>query len=152
MNKQCNHPECASYNQCIFKLRADLRYPTDTASLYGKRIYDNQTANRRCYEENPIDIVEGFGCPSRKYLSALIKIAIVAVAVYIIYVVITNATKETIKLDIDSPIAGTEAAPIMTVVPINPVASAPAPAPVAPVASVSGPKQVSLPIASPTVE
>ena len=61
MNQQQN--PCTNYDACIAGKRNNLRYPTDSQSLYANRIYDNQTANRRCYEGgNPIEIIEGFNC------------------------------------------------------------------------------------------
>ena len=52
---------CNSYEGCINRERENMRYPIDNESLYMHRIFDNQTANRRCYERDPIEIVEGFG-------------------------------------------------------------------------------------------
>jgi len=52
---------CDSYNSCKVQEKENMRYPNDQRSLYVNRIVDNQTANRRCYERNPINIVEGFG-------------------------------------------------------------------------------------------
>ena len=52
---------CDAYGNCVNQKKNQLRYPLDINSLYANRIYDNQTANRRCYVQDPINIVEGFG-------------------------------------------------------------------------------------------
>jgi hypothetical protein len=52
--------ECKNYEDCIRNEREQLLYPIDRKSLYNHRIYDNQTANRRCYERDPFEIIEGF--------------------------------------------------------------------------------------------
>ena len=52
---------CDSYDGCVKQGKNVLRYPVDTKSLYSQRIYDNQTANKKCYQRHPIEIIEGFG-------------------------------------------------------------------------------------------
>lgn len=75
---------CSNYDSCIQRERHNLRHPVDKKSLYANRVYDNQTANRRCYEGSPINI-EGFGCPSRETINTLIRWAVIALVVYIIF-------------------------------------------------------------------
>lgn len=53
--------QCRMYNQCSDEGKQNLHYSTDTNSLYARKINDNQTVNRRCYEKHPINIIEGFG-------------------------------------------------------------------------------------------
>ncbi len=45
---------------CIIEEKKKIAHPIDNLSLYEKKLYDAQTANRRCYEKNPINIIEGF--------------------------------------------------------------------------------------------
>lgn len=52
---------CGNFDSCMRKEMENMRYPLDKRSLYVNRLYDKQTAARRCYERNPINIVEGFG-------------------------------------------------------------------------------------------
>ncbi len=77
---------CDSYESCSGELRDQLRHPTDEQSLYASKIYDNQTANRRCYESNPINIVEGFTDASTP-MGRLMRMVVVAVALYLLYIV-----------------------------------------------------------------
>ena len=53
---------CAGYDSCVNRERENMNYPMDNESLYANRFHDNQTAHSRCYQEHPIDILEGFGC------------------------------------------------------------------------------------------
>jgi hypothetical protein len=80
---------CAGYDDCIAKTMDTLRYPMDKRSLYRYRIYDKQTANRRCYESNPINILEGFGS-TELTLTNILKWLIVIVIIYLIYVLVTD--------------------------------------------------------------
>ena len=81
---------CESYDECINENRETLRHPMDTKSLYKNRVYDNQTANRRCYEANPIDIVEGFG-RSDFSLNMLLKWGIIIAIVYLVVMMVTKS-------------------------------------------------------------
>lgn len=76
---------CENYDSCIQKRRDDLKHPIDARSLYAKRIYDNQTANRLCYNENPVEIIEGFG--GGFTLNNLLRWAIIIVVIYLITMV-----------------------------------------------------------------
>lgn len=80
---------CAGYDNCITKTMDTLKYPMDRRSLYRNRIYDKQTANRRCYESNPMSIFEGFGS-TEFTLTNVLKWLIVLVIIYLIYVLITD--------------------------------------------------------------
>lgn len=51
---------CENYNNCMRTEMKNLEHPIDKNSLYMNRIYDKQTAARRCYQNNPIRIIEGF--------------------------------------------------------------------------------------------
>ena len=53
--------QCGMYNQCSNQGKRNLQYPIDKNSLYARKINDNQTVNRRCYERHPVNIIEGFG-------------------------------------------------------------------------------------------
>lgn len=74
---------CETYDSCIAQNRDQLRHPMDTRSLYKNRIYDNQTANKRCYEAHPVDIVEGFGNTGLS-LNKLLRWAIIGLLVYLV--------------------------------------------------------------------
>lgn len=88
---------CNSYDECIEQEKEILRFPMDKRSLYRKRIYDNQTANRRCYESNPINILEGFGNTDLT-LTNVLKLIICLVIIYLIYMLVTDKkTVETVK-------------------------------------------------------
>lgn len=93
---------CNNYDKCIENERSTLKYPLDTQSLYGGRAYDNQTANRRCYERNPIEILEGFGCPSRNTIKTILKWTIILLIIYVIYSIIMDIQKKEIRLNIES--------------------------------------------------
>lgn len=80
---------CASYDDCIAKTMDTLKYPLDKRSLYRYRIYDKQTANRRCYESHPINILEGFGSADLT-LTNILKLAIILVVIYLIYLFATG--------------------------------------------------------------
>jgi hypothetical protein len=64
-----------SFDQCVRDKQDQMAYPIDDESLYAQRLYDYQTANRRCYEKNPINI-EGFGS-SRDWFSIIILLVLV---------------------------------------------------------------------------
>ena len=93
-----------SYDTCIREKREQLKYPTDDKSLYTNRIYDNQTANRLCYEQNPIDIVEGFG-PGGITLEQILRFAILAIIIYFV-VSFLMRPRETVRVGIDSATIG----------------------------------------------
>ena len=96
---------CGNYDNCIDKKRCDLRHPVDKRSLYSGRIYDNQTANRRCYENNPIEIVEGFGCPSKDLIKLILKWTIIGLIVYVVGTMIMgmNKSSKEITLNVETP-------------------------------------------------
>jgi len=81
---------CETYDSCIAQNRDQLRHPMDTRSLYRNRIYDNQTANKRCYEGNPINIVEGFGAGGLS-LNKLLRWGIVILLVYLVVMMFVDA-------------------------------------------------------------
>lgn len=93
-----------SYEQCIREKRKNLRYPIDSKSLYGNRIYDNQTANRLCYEKNPVPIVEGFGTGGMD-LESLMKYAILGIIIFIVISYLMRPS-ENVSVGIDSATIG----------------------------------------------
>lgn len=97
---------CESYDACIQRERKNMRYPVDTQSLYAKRIVDNQTANRRCYQRNPIHIVEGFG---NKNVMEILKWIILLVIIYFTVTYVMNyMTKETVKINVGTEIQNSD--------------------------------------------
>lgn len=91
---------CESYDTCINKERENLKHPIDHKSLYANRIVDNQTANRRCYETNPIEIIEGFG--SKQQIMNVLKWVMIAIIVFVVIsYVISYMSKETININVD---------------------------------------------------
>lgn len=95
-----------TYDNCIGELRGQLEYPLDKKSLYGKRIYDNQTANRLCYERNPVNIVEGFGnfLPSFA-INDIIKYALILFVTYLLFQYLF-VPQQNVNLGINSPQMG----------------------------------------------
>ena len=73
---------CDAWGNCLKREMTNMRYPMATPSLYKNRFYDNQTAKSRCYERNPIDIVEGFGAMS---LNNLLMWVVIILVVYLLY-------------------------------------------------------------------
>ena len=76
---------CTRYDGCADRSRQVLSYPTAPETLYGDRIYDNQTTNRRCYEKHPINIIEGFG---KRRINRLIKWVIIIIILYILFTMV----------------------------------------------------------------
>jgi hypothetical protein len=92
---------CDAYGNCIKQKREQLRYPLDTNSLYAERIYDNQTANKRCYTNFPINILEGFGTS----WGGLIKLVVIILLIILLvsFFVDYSKPKEVIQLGLGSP-------------------------------------------------
>jgi len=102
---------CSDYDKCITNERQNLRHHKDQKSLYAKRVYDNQTANRRCYEKNPINI-EGFGNIN---LQMIIKWALILLVIYVIIMLAIDLLMPSteIKLGVSTPATvKTEVAPV----------------------------------------
>jgi len=57
---------CKKFNQCKNKEMKEMALPHNNDSLYNQRIYDNHDANRFCYQNNPVDIIEGFDHKNKK--------------------------------------------------------------------------------------
>lgn len=80
-----------------------LEQPTNENSLYAERIYDEQTASRRCYEKNPItNILEGFSGGSKwetvsKWLSIFLIVCLIIWCLTAIF-----APSEEINIGVDS--------------------------------------------------
>jgi hypothetical protein len=91
---------CNNYDSCSKTERNTLKYPTDTEALYANRVYDNQTANRRCYESNPsLQIIEGFGF-SNDIIKNILKIVIVLLVLYVLYSIVRDMGKTEVKLSV----------------------------------------------------
>ena len=52
---------CNNWDKCKKNEMDEMTFPTDNESLYKEQIYDNQSANNKCYPTNPIKIIENFG-------------------------------------------------------------------------------------------
>ena len=104
----------ANFNNCVDREMENMRYPMDARSLYAKRIYDQQTANSRCYAENPINIVEGFGM-SRFSLVTLLKWTIIVLILIAIYLCVKDYVKEEVSLNVSAPLTEVNSAVPMTV-------------------------------------
>lgn len=98
---------CGGYDNCISDKRQTLSHPVDTKSLYANRIYDNQTANRRCYNYNPIDIIEGFGLGNLD-MKTLLKWGILFLIVCAILMMVMDGgiMKKEITLGVSTPSPG----------------------------------------------
>lgn len=94
---------CNSYESCNNKERENLRFPMDSESLYMQRIYDNQTANSRCYAKNPIEITEGFGSMFTWEMILKILVVILLIALFIILAKDSLFPKEQVNLNIQKP-------------------------------------------------
>lgn len=92
---------CDAYGNCVDQKREQLKYPLDINSLYANRIYDNQTANSRCYVNNPVNIIEGFGTT----LGGLIKLIVVILIILLLISLFTDygKPKEIVQVGIGSP-------------------------------------------------
>ena len=88
---------CNNYDTCKQEKKYTLRHGSDDMSLYGKKIYDNQTANRRCYETNPINIVEGFGFS----FNTLFKWVVIILVIYLVFQLFNG--KEEVSLEMETP-------------------------------------------------
>ena len=86
--------DCSNFNNCVSQKMAQLSYPEDKKSLYAERIYDLETANRRCYE--------GFGFPSD--MSTIFKWIVLILVVYLGIMLLMKLFKpvEEVVLDIES--------------------------------------------------
>ena len=91
---------CNSYESCINRERENMRYPIDDRSLYMNRIFDNQTANRRCYERDPIEIIEGFGFSLT--WESFLKLLVIVLLIILFIVLIKDSIfpKEQVTLNI----------------------------------------------------
>ena len=92
---------CDAYGNCINQKKEQLRYPLDTTSLYANKIYDNQTANRRCYVNNPINIIEAFGAT----LGGVFRLIVVVLIVLLLLSLFTDfgKPKKIVQVGVGSP-------------------------------------------------
>ena len=111
---------CKSYGSCRKEERTQLKYPIDQQSLYASRIYDNQTGNRRCYEKNPIEIIEGFGCGL--FFEKLLKYTVVILLILALFFLAKDVIMPKQQVSISAQLGGmldvTTAAEIMTAIPL----------------------------------
>ena len=93
---------CSGYNGCRKRENKILEYPMDVNSLYADRIYDDQTNNTRCYQRNPITILEGFG---RSGFGKLLKLALLVLVVVLVVTLVSDCFKphETVSVGVESP-------------------------------------------------
>jgi hypothetical protein len=102
-----DHVACQNYGNCINNEKKNLKYPIENTSLYSNRIVDNQLANRRCYEKNPIEIVEGFNTTNGGIVGLLKWIIILVIVYYIVsYAIKYMATEELPPLGIRTSSTG----------------------------------------------
>ena len=94
---------CSNYENCVNREKGQLGYPIDKESLYVNKIYDNQTANRRCYTKSPIEIIEGFGFPMT--LESLLKMVVIILLVALFVILIKDSLfpKEQVTVGIANP-------------------------------------------------
>lgn len=95
---------CSSYDECKKKQNKTLEYPVDVNSLYGQRLYDAQTANTRCYQKNPVTILEGFG---RVGFGQLLKLVLVVLVIVLVVSLVSGFNwckpTEVISVDLKTP-------------------------------------------------
>lgn len=89
---------CNNYENCYKKELDNMAFPMDKESLYAERIYDSQTARNRCYDQNPIKIVEGFNGS----WNIIIKLLIVLLLLYLVYELSKGYNSEQVGGFIDS--------------------------------------------------
>lgn len=88
------------------KCNTSCPLPMPDRSLYDDRIYDEHENYARCYENNPVQVVEQFQMPTDKktifkWIIAIIAILLVAFAVYYY-----ACRKEVINFKIPTPQTG----------------------------------------------
>lgn len=93
---------CNSYDGCRKNENKTLEYPTDVNSLYNQRLYDSQTENQRCYQKNPVTILEGFG---RSGFGQLLKLVLFVLLVILVVSLVSNYLKpsEPLNIEVASP-------------------------------------------------
>ncbi|ARF11447.1 hypothetical protein Klosneuvirus_1_304 [Klosneuvirus KNV1] len=93
---------CSSYDDCRKRENKTLEYPTDVNSLYANRYYDLQTENTRCYQRNPITILEGFG---RSGFGQLLKLVLFVLLIILVVSLFSDylKPKEVIEVGIETP-------------------------------------------------
>lgn len=88
---------CADYDKCRNFEMNRLQFPTDNNSLYDQKIYDNQTANSRCYSKHPSDIIkEGFS--TLFTWENFIKLVIVVLLIILIVSLCMDHMKTEVKM------------------------------------------------------
>lgn len=93
---------CSNYDDCRKRENKTLEYPMDVNSLYGQRIYDLQTENQRCYQRNPITILEGFG---RSGFGQLLKLVLFVLLIVLVVSLFSDCfkPKEVVEVGVESP-------------------------------------------------
>ena len=79
-------------------------FANDSESLYDNRIYDRQENSIRCYENNPVKIVEGFDTSftRRNIIKWILILLVVLLAAYIVYCYCCSGKK---MISVDYPTA-----------------------------------------------
>lgn len=72
---------CDNWDNCVDDEMKDMAYPTDRTSLYRNKIYDSQIASGRCYEMNPIRIMENFDTGSWSFWIVCLVILLLIVLI-----------------------------------------------------------------------
>jgi hypothetical protein len=98
---------CANMNDCRTNMLKQLEHPVDEESLYSEKIYDEETANRRCYERNQLaNILEGFGLTVPEItVENILRWAILLLVVYLLVTLamrIFNPPK-IVELNVNTP-------------------------------------------------
>lgn len=88
---------CTNFDNCRKQESDKMGYPIDSNSLYGQKIYDNQTAASRCYAvqtpvQNRTNIVEGFGLNFFTW-EKIIKIAIILLLIVLFVSLVCDYTQ-----------------------------------------------------------
>lgn len=72
---------CDEWNNCVDDRMEKMGYPVDNTALYKDKIYDQQIANGKCYEMNPIRIIESFSGSSWNFWIICIVVVLLIVLI-----------------------------------------------------------------------
>jgi len=107
-NNSCSDKECMKYNTCVKNLVKQMQVPTDTTALYADRLYDTQTAGRRCYEQGPVtNFVEGFGFGGNMNMGTILKWVLIAAVIYLLYSLFRESQSEVVRINVPTVTEGT---------------------------------------------
>jgi len=82
-----------------------LQFPLDVKSLYADRIYDNETARRRCYEKSPnLPFIEGFDGLglNMSFRHLFMWLCVLLLVVLVVMLIMNESNKDYITLGVDS--------------------------------------------------